>query len=314
MDKNKGIFHGAAGYDAVARKKIKELEGKVGGGSAGGGVSSWNDLTDKPFYKTTEKIEVPSQTVSFTNQGGMYMGMIHATLNGSPNVGDIVFVNWGGQKFNCPVLASTEGTTLIGNGALVGMGADNGIPFGMMMHPDIGMQFMTAESGASRVISIEYETVTYHTLDNQYLNIDQLDREISTFAHAGWCIGVTTKEEVKSFLDSVYGRKALHIDLYQETNPGSTEMMASFIVPHAFYYVETDDSYQSFDGVILIKDKRGSTKPELLIRVSLRFENGVFASYERQLKQSYVIIGEDYNSYEIKVNANGQVVATRIDG
>lgn len=30
-------YHGAAGYDAVARRKIKELEGKVGGGSSDSG-------------------------------------------------------------------------------------------------------------------------------------------------------------------------------------------------------------------------------------------------------------------------------------
>lgn len=33
-------YHGAAGYDAVARKKIKELEEKVGSGGSGGGIKN----------------------------------------------------------------------------------------------------------------------------------------------------------------------------------------------------------------------------------------------------------------------------------
>lgn len=39
-------YLGAAGYDAVARKKIKELEDKVGGGSGGGGAVIVFDATD----------------------------------------------------------------------------------------------------------------------------------------------------------------------------------------------------------------------------------------------------------------------------
>ena len=50
-------YHGAAGYDAVARKKIKELEEKVGtGGGSGRGIFEvgleWDD-SGKPYSNKT---------------------------------------------------------------------------------------------------------------------------------------------------------------------------------------------------------------------------------------------------------------------
>lgn len=281
------------------------------GGSGGGGVSSWNDLTDKPFYKTTEKIEVGSQTVTFADMDGMYIGVMPASVNTLPDVGGIVSVNWGGQKFNCPVLDSMNGMALAGNGALAGMGDDNGIPFAMMMALEHGIQFMTAESGTSRAISVEYEAVIYHTLDNRYLNTDQLKRETPTYAYAKWDIGATTEEEVKSFLRANMKYKALCITVMPLG--GQPPMLGRFIVPHADYEANSTANYQEFSNVIQHLGNGGLIHPELLVRLVFNFENGVLSSYSTQPKDSYFIMGEDYHYYEIKVNVSGQVVATKVD-
>lgn len=46
-------YHGAAGYDAVARKKIKELEEKVGTGGSGGGA-----VVFKATYDAGEALDI----------------------------------------------------------------------------------------------------------------------------------------------------------------------------------------------------------------------------------------------------------------
>lgn len=86
MDKNKGIYYGAAGYDAVARKKIKELEDRVGSGGGGGGGA------DGGYYKpsvnssgvlswTASKSGMPS--VASTNIVNAVLAALPAAEGGS---------------------------------------------------------------------------------------------------------------------------------------------------------------------------------------------------------------------------------------
>lgn len=67
------------------------------GGSGGGGVSSWNDLTDKPFGEGKKEIQIiPEQTVSGANTD-------HARLTNydSPRVGTTYAVYFDGVRYEC---------------------------------------------------------------------------------------------------------------------------------------------------------------------------------------------------------------------
>lgn len=74
-------YHGAAGYDAIARRKIKELEDKVGGGSGGGGgdiiVITANDDGSMTCNMTFEEVvtlrdKYPRAVLNGVSYGNQY--------------------------------------------------------------------------------------------------------------------------------------------------------------------------------------------------------------------------------------------------
>lgn len=142
MDKNKGIFHGAAGYDAVARKKIKELEKKIG-----------PQMVEKVLF---------DGTVDATYQDGKYapegMQLIATTF-----VPDQTYkVTIEGESFECvakELNAYGETASYIGNSAYL-TDPDTGEPFG----DDTGEPFVMitmSQNGVAAVMMAFAAPATY---------------------------------------------------------------------------------------------------------------------------------------------------------
>lgn len=143
----------------------------------GGGVSSWNDLTDKPFYKEqSEKVVLEEQTVVTE------AGFDHAIGVLVPNEaeifdGETYEVVFNGEKYICVAKTLPEGLNKIvavGNAGLsagyvssVGV-EDTGEPFCFVA----GHNFMlgTKEAG-TYTISAKRITETIHHMSSEYLKL-----------------------------------------------------------------------------------------------------------------------------------------------
>ena len=105
--------------EEVCMKKISE-------NGSGGGVSSWNDLTDKPFYEET--VEVFSKSENFSTQAGEFYKVfpfgedIGVTLK----TGETITIEWDGVLYDLEV---GNPVYKIGNESLSGSGGDTGEPF-----------------------------------------------------------------------------------------------------------------------------------------------------------------------------------------
>ena len=142
-------------------KKIAES-----GGS--GGVSSWNDLTDKPFYKTKQEI-LPESILTVTDM------MATAVIGVELALGANVEVNWNGTIYNTvyrsQYIDDNFYMNYIGNlsiyGALLGVEWENtGEPFfGMIM--DGQAMFLVTDGSTEITVSISAEV--YVPINEKYL-------------------------------------------------------------------------------------------------------------------------------------------------
>ena len=125
--------------DNLTSTLLKRIKESVGGGGSGG-VTSWNDLTDKPF-DTVEKEDyiIPETTVAMTEGQGLLMSPPAAAWAGSR----AYTVNWNGTDYNCTSIEMEDaGITgyILGNMAILD-GEDTGEPFLIMgfNEPNDGM-------------------------------------------------------------------------------------------------------------------------------------------------------------------------------
>lgn len=100
---------------------------KFVGGSGGGGVSSWNDLADKPFGEVDDAVLLPPTQFAFDDAFGLFAvpGYI-AFLEGKTYT-----VNWNGVEYTTEGVVGQfngENLVVIGNPAALG-GANNNLPF-----------------------------------------------------------------------------------------------------------------------------------------------------------------------------------------
>lgn len=136
----------------------------------GGGVTSWNDLTDKPFYEETSVVEVLPETtyvsdpdVNSGEMGGASVGL---------EVGKTYIVNWNGVEYTCVgVLFEANGVVLGNLGGIDSENAENtGEPFVMLDMPDYGaMQIVPLDGLTSVTVSISGWSTTIKTLDPKYI-------------------------------------------------------------------------------------------------------------------------------------------------
>ena len=152
------------------------------GGTGGGGVTSWNDLTDKPFYTTIEETTIiDRQTFPVIADG--YMNLPKFTLF----VGETYKVNWNSTVFTCVAQDITEKigapveTICIGNiGAMIGE-EGTGEPFVIMVMGGEyeAYQAVPLDGSASARITLSGKTYVYHKLDDRYINNNTVYVELS---------------------------------------------------------------------------------------------------------------------------------------
>lgn len=99
---------------------LDKFAGHLDDNGAGGGVSSWNDLTDKPFEEVTEEGYVLPETTAENVDG---MGAITEPYNAMPTPGKVYKVMWNGVEYNCAAINSAlmgDNYTTLGNTSAMG--------------------------------------------------------------------------------------------------------------------------------------------------------------------------------------------------
>ena len=128
-----------------------------GAGNGGGGVSSWNDLTDKPFYSTVGEI-LPETTVELNDSQGMF------PVDFLFYAGSTYIVTYNGVEYSLVAMDFPEypGAAFIGNGEFLGLDGDYGlVPFAIVTVED-GVQMclvMDILGNPTATFSIQGETV-----------------------------------------------------------------------------------------------------------------------------------------------------------
>ena len=159
-----------------------------------GGASSWNELTDKPFYEEEARLEIlTEQTIEgFANDMGYGVpaqgfnfgeGMDAFTIT----LGETYTVLWDGESYTAvaqDASAVAEGVLALGNTTSFG-GTGNGEPFviGWSM---AGITFLVVngDESTSHTVGIMQDTVTVKPLDAKYLPMEAIDDRIETYISA----------------------------------------------------------------------------------------------------------------------------------
>ena len=121
---NEEIGYTMEGYLADG---IKVKGENVVGGGSGGGVSSWNDLTDKPFGESDNAVLLPPTQFAYDSAFGLFAVPGYIDFM----VGKTYTVNWNGVDYTTeavPGQFNGESLVMLGNPAALG-GANNNLPF-----------------------------------------------------------------------------------------------------------------------------------------------------------------------------------------
>jgi hypothetical protein len=143
----------------------------MGSGPSSGGVSSWNDLTDKPFYtESTGVVTLLDETQIPLDSGGMF------TMSAEGNVfqeGLTYFVTFDGSDYECVSFERIDNGILgymIGNLAFLG-GENSNEPFLIAGIPSEQMVVIIAPNyaGTTVTIKIMVNSEIVHPLDKKFL-------------------------------------------------------------------------------------------------------------------------------------------------
>lgn len=152
-----------------------------------GGVTSWNDLTDKPFGEGSGEPEFfGDYTWTFGDSGipGVF-GWGTTKVEFSLIEGEFYLVMWNGVGHNCTAVTATfDGVDCVGVGnlSLIGLGEDTQEPFliGVAVDGSRAAAF-TTENGATHTVSFIHATSAIKTLDPKYLPMDAIDERIEAY-------------------------------------------------------------------------------------------------------------------------------------
>lgn len=150
--------------DYKLKYTAKEIEERLDGG-----VSSWNDLTDKPFYKENGTGVILPKTYIMLDEG--MASLPHLYLK----AGNTYTVYWNGTEYTCVAQEfSIEGVTgvLIGDASMFTGGESTGEPF--VIPESFGEENMcnlgALDGSATATLGINGETTIVHKLPTEYLD------------------------------------------------------------------------------------------------------------------------------------------------
>lgn len=154
-----------AGQDLTPITRMEKFLKQYGGGS--GGVTSWNDLTDKPFGEVTTVKEVLAECQpEFNSDGGAFV------LASAPDivVGKTYIVSWNGVDYSC---VAQGGTSLWGVGNLETFGLiGNGEPFAIACMQDadvVTCGIVPLDGSTTLTISIRQEVTEVKKISGKYV-------------------------------------------------------------------------------------------------------------------------------------------------
>lgn len=150
------------------------------------GVSSWNDLTDKPFYEESRGVEIfPEQTMEgfeYVEGNGIITGASGLFVL---ETGIQYRVVWDETEYYCKAYEteiSGMAAVFIGNEAIVtGVGSEIVEPFAICYIPSYGYNSFTVMDGStdtSHTIAIYRDESVVKTLEAKYLPMDAIDERI----------------------------------------------------------------------------------------------------------------------------------------
>ena len=176
-----------AEVDGVIRRVPGSGLAGSGGSGSGGGVSSWNDLTDKPFYAEETLVEWLAETsLEFNPEGDSapYMALVTPTeeMLAAWNDAslDTVEVTWDDKVYRCEKQNYMGAMYVAGNlDVMLGTG-DNGIPFLIIVQGSDGVVYSITEMGdedasddpaITHNVGVKFVTTYVKKLDNTFLDI-----------------------------------------------------------------------------------------------------------------------------------------------
>lgn len=159
-----------------------------------GGASSWNELTDKPFYEEEARLEILTEQTIEDFAAGMGYGVPARGFNFGEGMdaftivlGETYTVLWDGETYEVvaqDASAVAEGVLGLGNATSFGL-SGNGEPF-VIAWSMAGVTFLVVngDEATSHTVGIMQDTVTVKTLDAKYLPIEAIDDRIETYISA----------------------------------------------------------------------------------------------------------------------------------
>jgi len=198
--------------------------------SGGGGQvqPDWNQndstaadyVKNRPFYTSdpVETVLVEESTVSFTDDGGIYMGQLKSTF--SATVGETYKVSWDGTTYES-TCADSNGAYTIGNLSISGEGSDTGEPFIIYVEAD-GVIIYTTDTSDSHTFSISGIVEPIVKIPAKYI-----DKDTSGYVviHKNFTM---TKQEAQNYSTAISTKEVVfiiwngmcleHIDFAGENN------------------------------------------------------------------------------------------------
>lgn len=163
---------------------------RMGGGGGSGGVTSWNDLTDKPFgdnadgtvypmsgkyvegmgYREIGEGEIfPEQSLTFSEKNGASVAVVDTVLE--LIVGEHYTVVFDGTAYETVCVASEYSDVGLGNAMILGFdeeAEDTGEPFAVVAGGPSTF-FVTTNPGGNYTISVRGKTEIIYPINDKFL-------------------------------------------------------------------------------------------------------------------------------------------------
>lgn len=188
---------------------IKTIDPKFLPEGSSGGVSSWNDLTDKPFYEEGNlEVFLPEEEDSFELNGDFGLYFAAGIKPASLVIGETYTVYWDEKEYVCTAIDASSlngGAEMIAIGNGVGFGLPgNNEPFAITTDESLIMFFVVdpTDTSTSHRVEIFKGAITLKTLDAKFLPMDAIDARIDEKAGSsgGSSLPEVTTDDAGKFL------------------------------------------------------------------------------------------------------------------